>query len=272
VQAMTDTLQIIGLRLPGIEPALQLRVHTETDIYISASLRREGIWEPYETALVQQTLKSGDTFLDAGANLGYFTVLAAACVGAQGKVYAFEPEPRNFDLLQQNVTLNGFDSRVEAARLALAAQAGVGQLHLHPENLGDHQLYSTDASRQVVTTELVAGAAHLQARCERLDLVKIDTQGAEQEVVQGLLPLLKRSGPTLKMIIELTPYSLRQAGTDGAALIELLQELDLPFAIVDHIEHRLVAVSAAELKRWCNNVDDCIEDEGFMNIFVGVPV
>jgi FkbM family methyltransferase len=269
---VADTIESIRLRLPSVTPALELRVHRGTDIYISEALRRDGVWEPFETALVQQFLKPGDSFLDAGANIGYFTVIAAACVGDTGKVYAFEPEPRNHALLQQNVELNGFTNRVVAAAVALAAKAGAGQLHLHPENLGDHQLYSADNSRQVIAIEQVAGAAHLQDRCQHLDLVKIDTQGSEQQVVEGLLPLLKRSGATLKMIIELTPFALRQAGTDGAALISLLQQLDLPFAIVDHIEHRLVAVTAEELKTWCKNVDSCVEDEGFMNIFVGVSV
>jgi FkbM family methyltransferase len=268
----TDQIESIRLRLPAVVPALELYVHTDTDIYISEALRRDGVWEPFETTLVQQFLKPGDCFLDAGANIGYFTVIAAACVGDEGMVYAFEPEPRNHALLLQNIEANGFGGRVVAAELALAASPGVAQLHLHPENLGDHQLYSGDDSRQVIAIEQVAGAAYLQERCQRLDLVKIDTQGSEQQVVEALLPLLQRSGPTLKMIIELTPFALRQAGTNGATLISLLQELELPFAIVDHIEHRLVTVAAAELKLWCENVDSCAEDEGFMNIFVGVPV
>ncbi len=269
---MTECILSVPLQLPGIVPVLQLQVHADKDIYISEVLRRDGLWEPFETSLVQRFLKPGDSFLDAGANIGYFTVLAAACVGEHGKVYAFEPEPRNYALLAKNIQLNKFGDRVHAAAMALAAEPGEGQLHLHPDNLGDHQLYTDDQSRQAINIELAAGAVYLQPHCERLDLVKIDTQGSEQQVVQGLMPLLKSSGPDLKMIIELTPFSLRQAGTTGAALIELLAQLELPFAIVDHIEHRLVSVSADELRQWCRNVDSCSKDEGFMNIMVGVPV
>lgn len=269
---MTESLETVSLRLPAVTPSLQLRLHSTADIFISEALRNTGEWEPFETTLVQQFLQPGDTFLDVGANIGYFTVIAAQRVGVAGKVYAFEPEPRNYALLRQNIALNNFENRVEVAQLALAASAGTGQLHLHPDNLGDHQLHSGDKTRQVINTTLVAGADYLQPRCKQLQLVKIDTQGSEHEVVLGLLPLLKRSGPHLKMIIELTPYALRQAGTDGAALIGTLEELALPFAIVDHIEHQLVASSAEELKLWCKNVDSCVEDEGFMNIFVGGSV
>ncbi len=262
----------VPLQLPGIVPPLHLLVHVDRDIYISELLRKEGLWEPFETSLVQRFLKPGDTFLDAGANIGYFTVLAAACVGAQGQVYAFEPEPRNYALLQKNIELNEFADRVHAADIALATGPGQGRLHLHPDNLGDHQLYTDDASRQVVAIELAAGATYLQSCCERLKLVKIDTQGSEHQVVQGLMPLLKRSGADLRMIIELTPYSLRQAGTTGVALIGLLEQLGLPFAVVDHIEHRLAPVTANELKQWCKNVDSRAKDEGFMNILLGMPV
>ena len=102
-----------------------------------------------------------------------------------------------------------------------------------------------------------------------MNLVKIDTQGAEFQVVQGLMPLLLASGSSLRMIVELTPYSLRAAGSSGAALLSLLEQLELPFAIIDHIEHQLVPSTAAELRQWCDNVDACPQDQGFMNIFLG---
>ena len=49
----------------------------------------------------------------------------------------------------------------------------------------------------------------------------------------------------------------------------MLQQLELPFAIIDHVEHRVVPCDALELTRWCENVDACPQDQGFMNIFVG---
>jgi FkbM family methyltransferase len=175
-------------------------------------------------------------------------------------------------LLQENVELNGFSPRVTSLQVALTAESGVGQLYLHPQNLGDHQLYGAGEDRQSVTVELLAGDDVFSGRDVRLGLVKIDTQGAEQAVVQGLLPQLRESGAALKMLIELTPFSLRRAGTTGSDFVALLATLGLPFYIVDHIEHQLAPVSVAELQRWCANVDECAEDEGFMNIFLGAQV
>jgi hypothetical protein len=81
--------------------------------------------------------------------------------------------------------------------------------------------------------------------------------------------LLQASGPQLRMIVELTPFSLRAAGSSGAGLVALLAQLELPFAIIDHLEHNLVPCSAGGLIEWCDNVDASAGDQGFMNIFLG---
>jgi len=268
----TDTP--ITLRIPGAPGALRLAVHGESDRHVSRRLREEGIWEPFETALFQAILEPGGTCVDVGANIGYFSVLAAALVGDAGRVFAFEPDPANCALLRHNANLNGHRERIEIVEGALAAADGRARLFLSPDNLGDHQLYAGDEARDSVDVTLLHGSTYLADRLDRLDLLKIDTQGTEHAVVAGLMPLLTslRRGPRSRMtriMVELTPYSLRQAGASGRELIELLAGLDQPMWIIDHLEHRLAASSAAELARWCDNVESWEGDRGFMNILVG---
>jgi len=106
-----------------------------------------------------------------------------------------------------------------------------------------------------------------------MDMLKVDTRGDEYRVMLGLLPLplpLLQVLPALpQILIELTPRSLRQAGNSGRELIALLATLNQPFWIVDHLEHRLVASTAADLALCCDNVDACTGDERFMNILIG---
>ena len=262
----------VPLRIPGLPVPLRLYVHGVEDRFVSRRIREEGIWEPYETSLVLCALQPGDVFVDVGANLGYFSVLAASVVGEGGAVFAFEPDPANFQLIEANAALNGLQNRIEAIQAALAAADGKGQLFLSADNLGDHQTYATGGERKCLPIALLNGSDYLGDRLHRLDLLKIDTQGSEYQVVQGLLPLLQRQQRPPRIIIELTPLSLRQAGASGRALIELLARLEQPMWIIDHIEHRLAASCAAELARWCDDVDAVSGDTGFMNILVGPPV
>ena len=260
----------VPLNIPGLDVPLSLQVHGQRDRVISERLRREGVWEPYETQLVLNLLEPGGVFVDVGANLGYFSILAAACVGEQGRVYAFEPDPDNFALLQANSETNGFGQRICAVNAALAERDGSGRLYLSEDNLGDHQLFDVDGERATREIRMLQGGAFLTAESvSQISLLKVDTQGSEFAVMAGMLPFLRAQPQPTQILIELTPLSLRQAGASGRALIGSLETLGEPFWIVDHIEHRLVATPAADLARWCDNVDATPGDQGFMNILVG---
>ena len=260
---------IVPLNIPGLAADLNLYIHGENDRFVSRRIAEEAIWEPYETSLLIDLLTPGGVFVDVGANIGYFSVLAASIVGDDGAVFAFEPDPENFRLLQANLALNDLQQAVTAVPAALAERDGAGQLYLSKDNLGDHQIYAVDDQRESVEIKLLDGGAFLQDRLQRLDLLKVDTQGSEYQVMAGLLPLLQALAKAPHILLELTPLSLRQAGSSGRALVELLGQLRQPFWIVDHIEHRLVASSAEELAQWCDDVDAVFGDAGFMNILVG---
>ena len=259
----------VSLQIPNLSTPLQLRVHGKRDQTISRYIREQGIWEPYETSLVLSMLQPGDVFVDVGANIGYFSVLAACVVGEGGAVFAFEPDPDNFRLLRANVALNGFQQQVVTVEAGLADSCRDGQLFLSEHNLGDHQIYASGESRVSLPVTLYNGSRYLGDKLQRLDVLKVDTQGSEYEVMAGLLPLLQQLPSMPRIIIELTPWSLRQAGASGRALIELLASLQQPLWIIDHVEHALAASNAEELAQWCDDVDAVAGDQGFMNILVG---
>ncbi len=259
----------IPLRIPELAHELALFVHGARDRVISPRLRAEGIWEPFETRLIMSLLEPGQVFVDVGANLGYFSVLAASCVGPAGSVFAFEPEPDNFDLLRRNIEHNHYAEIIRAEMAGLSARDEAGQLFLSDDNLGDHQVFDVDGARTSTDIRLLCGSEYLHARTRHVHFFKIDTQGSEWSVVQGLMPLLRSQLSPARILVELTPLSLRQAGASGRQLIEKLAELQQPFWIVDHIEHQLVPSTAESLAVWCDNVDTCTGDAGFMNILVG---
>ncbi len=264
--------QAATLHVQHLDEPLRMYLHGPEDRHVSTTIREQGQWEPFESQLLLRSVQPGGRVLDVGANLGYFSLLAAVRVGQAGHVYAFEPEPRNYRLLEKNIQLNGFEARITPCEAGLSDAAGSAPLYLSNDNLGDHQLRPDVDGRAAISVRLEEGNAWFTGREERLDFVKVDVQGAEHAVINGLLPLLQASGPTLRLLLELTPLSLRNAGTSGAALIATLSELDLPFHIVDHVEHRLVATDAEALTIWSNNVDSVRGDAGFMNILLGCAV
>lgn len=261
--------QAVSLQVPGLDQLVALHVHGAEDRHVSRCIRDNGIWEPYETSLVLALLAPGGVFVDVGANIGYFSLLAASRVGPEGQVFAFEPGPDNFRLLLRSSERNNFSDRIHAVEAGLASNAGEAKLFLSEDNLGDHQIFSTGEGRASTGITLLNGTDYLGSKLNRIDLLKIDTQGSEHGVVAGLLPLLQSLPEMPIILVELTPLSLRQCGASGRKLIALLAKLGQSMWIVDHVEHRLVLCAELDLAQWCDDVDAVAGDSGFMNILVG---
>ena len=251
--------------------SLSLFVHAQHDAFISKKIAEQGIWEPFETELLTRLLTPGGCFVDVGANIGYYSVIAARCLGKTGRVYAFEPEADNFALLDKNIGHNALPN-VTAVRAGLSDRSGAASLYLNEDNRGDHQVYAGAGSRSTQAVELCEGTQYFAGREARIDVIKIDTQGAEAQVLRGLMPLLQQSLPTLQMIIEVTPFSLRGAGDSGTVLLELIASLGLPCQLIDHIGHTLIPISESQLADWIADVDADPANEGFINLLVGNAV
>lgn len=256
------------LQLTDLDAELSLYVHDERDRHVSERLRREGIWEPYETDLLRRILKPSAIMIDVGANIGYYTVLAASLVGVDGHVYAFEPEPDNFNLLEKNCAHNSL-SNVSLARAALSDRQGKGQIYLNDSNLGDHQVYDDGAGRLSREIELLSGSAYLKPFVQRVDVIKVDTQGAEYQVLKGLQALIADSLPALHMIVEFWPAGLRRAGSSGDQLLDLLLSFKLDMQLIDHLGHSLIRCTEQDLRDWIRDVDADDSNEGFINLLLG---
>jgi FkbM family methyltransferase len=209
-------------------PGIRLYLHPK-DIIITWAILNYGNWEPDETALFLRTVQPGDIVVDAGAHVGYYTVIASRLVGPEGKVYAFEPDPANFELLRKNVQVNGL-TNVVLEQKALSDRKGTIKLFLASENKGDHRIYQPEGeSRPSVDVEAVRLDEYLRGRERRVDVLKMDTQGAEGVILEGMTRLLEgqAEGPTIFM--EFYPYALKGLGTDAGALLKRLESYGYKF-------------------------------------------
>ena len=198
------------------------------DEMLTPHIRRDGYWEPNETFWFIKSIKKGDVVVDVGANVGYYTLIASRLVGDTGKVYAFEPDPVSFALLEKSVQANGL-TNVIAEQKAVSNKAGALELFHADRNKGDHRIFDPESEgRNFIEVEAVTLDDYFKSRDGRVDFVKIDTQGAEGLIVEGMLGVIERN-KGLRMAIEFWPSSLKQLGTDPGALLRRLESHSFGF-------------------------------------------
>ena len=150
-----------------------------------------GTWEPQVEAVIRRTLKPGDTFLDIGANVGYFSMLAAHLVGPSGNVVAFEASSRILRMLQENVERNGFSERIRLVHAAVADRETILSLHDGPsQNCGMTSLLRSGEGGSEQVRAATLGALLKAGEKSSARLIKIDVEGAEGLVLEGMEPIL----------------------------------------------------------------------------------
>jgi FkbM family methyltransferase len=186
------------------------------DGHDSLGLGQHGRFEPDVLAALQRWARAGQTVVDIGANIGYFTAHLARAVGAGGVVHAFEPEPANAALLRANMRRNGLN-QVQLHELALGESPGRALLHTAVDNGGMHRLYGSvccdgpavEVPVQRLDTLLVPGS---------VALIKIDVEGFEHAVLRGA-QLLMSTSPRPRLISEYCPASMLEAGASPSAFL-----------------------------------------------------
>lgn len=219
-----------------------------------------GIYEPVETELLKRTLKPGQTFVDVGANIGYYTLLAARLVGPKGKVYAFEPDQSNFSLLVRNVRQNGYSNVVVVPR-AVSSKSRVQRLFLSESNPGDHQLFDSKEGRKSVEVQTVALDDWFKKGNEKIDLIKMDIQGTEAGVLEGFRRLMRRN-PRLKLVTEFWPYGLDRAGFSPSGYLQSLKKLGFKLWEVSEKDKTVKPARPADILRRCTP-----ENRAYTNLF-----
>jgi FkbM family methyltransferase len=182
-------------------------------------------WERDLQKLMMAMDLRGGVCLDVGANIGVHSLLLSDLVGPDGRVHAYEPEPRNFALLEANLAENGA-TNVIASATALGDCVGVGRLAVSPNNFGDHRVAAGPDSpgRPVPITTVDAALDGVPAGAVRF--IKVDVQGYEHHVLRGMRATLDRN-PDAILALEVFPQALRAAGGSARGMMEWLQALGM---------------------------------------------
>lgn len=213
------------------------------------------VYEPAETALLKEHLKAGQTFIDVGANIGYYTLLAARIVGPKGKVYAFEPDLNNFKLLVRNIAANGY-SNVVPMNQALSNKAGTARLYINPSNRGDHRIYDSHDGRPSVEVGMTTLDRFFEKLDKKVHFIKMDIQGAEAAALGGMKGLIRKN-KGLKLVTEFSPGSLKAFGADPKKYLKNLQALGFRFLEISEKAKTVKPVTPTQLlkRQWGGSED-----------------
>lgn len=206
---------------------------------------KKGEYELAEVRNISLALRPGDTFIDAGANVGIFTTLAAKLVGPTGRVEAFEPDPFNQEILATNVATNNF-TQVNIHRAALGDAPGTRFLYQSINNTGDHRTWNDNKEIRPTAPVKVESIDESIPDLLRADLMKVDVQGDEVRVLKGAERLIRNS-PGMFLAIEYWPYGLTNNGSSPTEFADFVYNYFVVYVGYPGQQGGLVPIERAQL-------------------------
>lgn len=208
-----------------------------SDLFASAYF----LYKRYEDHLAELVgrypkLVQGGNLLDVGANIGYTAQILARAADPGHVVYAFEPEPFNYTLLERVARRPEFAGRIIAHQCAVGAEDGTVQLWFNRHHVADHRVI-TESFRRAnpavtgITVPMASIDTFLAQNPGRVSFIKIDVQGFEQAVCEGMKATLERN-PGLTLLLEYAPSAMEALGFHPSELIRFLSGYGLKCYVV----------------------------------------
>lgn len=229
--ANPDPMESVTLRFESGGEARAVELLLDRTSYsqriMLAALESGQFYEPEVSYFFTNMLNPGDTVVDIGAHIGYFSVLAGRIVGPEGKVFAFEPEPGNYRRLRDHLAQNGL-RQVQSFNVALGSSQGTAEMYFNSDNDGGHAFW--DVAEHQLCERTREEGKRLSAEVVVLDhvlaglqpgqgprLIKIDAEGMEYEILKGgLRTIIGHEVPFV--ICEINRFALERMGSSEAQL------------------------------------------------------
>ena len=229
------------------------KIHVHNDDTGSLStLSISGVFGPRDTQTMKDNVFSGNIVVDLGANIGYFTCLLAKIVGEGGKVFAFEPDPRNLKLLRRNIQENDYKNVIIADK-AVSDVNGSCTLYSSQKKFGANRIFESKKNQTrdfiPIKSETICLDDYFEKQnlLKKIDFIKIDVEGSEFRAFNGMKKILELNN-NLKIFTEIAPSLLEDAGSSGKQVLDFLQEHKfINFFISDNRKNTLSKITKNEL-------------------------
>ena len=209
-------------------------------------------FEPFMTEIFEKELKEGDTVVDLGANIGYYTLLASRLVGKQGKVYAFEPDPKTYNSLIRNIELNKY-SNVVAVQKAVTNKVGTAKFFVN-DNPEFDTLYQPVNHNTFIEVETETLDRFFQDKDDIISVIKMDIEGGEMDAILEMGRVINQN-KNLKLFVEFGPALIKRAGHSPEEFLHKLLSYNFQIYFIDEKGKRLKYISnPAELMEICEHL------------------
>ena len=234
-----------------------------TDEGISRELYLTGVHEPHSTPQFREELKPGMVLLEIGANIGYYTLIALQHLGPNGSVVALEPSPVNLCALSENLRLNEVDGRVKVFPYAAGRKPGVLPFYMMPRRNQSTLIMSDEYNKptSVTNVDVMTIDALLKEENVKVDYFRMDVEGFEVEVVEGMVETLTGVNGPVGAFIEIHPSVLKKSGSSGCSFVARMEELGYRIKIARYIgrEEHVVRSNSEFLAHPLRETNNCWE-------------
>lgn len=202
---------------------IRLKIHL--DDWIQQQVYFLGDYERPEIDYISQYLKSGNVFVDIGANIGLFSLNASKIVGDKGKVISFEAFSSNYRQFKNNIEINNFKNIISENKAISNQNSTVEILY----NEGDHNIGMASSFLKNFTSKEIVESITLDDYAsnnsiEKIDLIKIDIEGGEYNAILGMTKILSDSKP--QVLIEINHQTLQDSGRTEKEIIDLFNQFN----------------------------------------------
>jgi len=217
-----------------------------------------GVYEELETKTINENIKEGDTVLDIGANIGYYTLIFARLVGKSGKVFAFEPDPENFSILERNIKINNYKN-VTLVKSAVSNFSGKTKLFLS-DDAKLHSLYKNNENGKAIEIKTIKLDDFFKDYKNGINFIKIDIEGSEMPAFEGMSQIIRKNN-NIKIATEFKPILLKKFGTNPRNVIDFLLVNNFKLYNIDYEANKVRLINQDQLLK--NYRED---DGGFTNL------
>ena len=213
----------------------------------SLDLSINGVYGELDTKIIREEIHEGDIVIDVGANIGYYTLIFAQLVGSSGKVFAFEPESKNFEILKKNIEINNYPNIVAEQKI-VSDKSGIVKLFIAEHGIVGHRINQQKSSQKFIEVESIILDNYIKKLNldNKINFIKIDVEGSEPKVLEGAKEIMQKSNQ-LKIFTEFNRESVKEYGVEPKEMIDLLYRNGFKIYLPNYKENKINLTNVNEL-------------------------